>query len=206
MDQKDFTVSFGYFYGDEVQKFQFYMIPKLLFTNEHFKPISTDSKVLYGMMLDRTRMSAKNKWTDKQSRVYIFYPVKEIMEDLGVCNTTVTKMLKELEAIGLIERKKQGLNKADMIFVKNFADIEKVNFRKPNNSISKDEECQSFDTVNSQSQEMGKVNTNNNYVRNNEIRENKSIRSKGKGGFFDFNERNYSPGFFRELEAMCCGS
>ena len=46
------------------------------------------------MMLDRTRMSAKNKWTDGQSRVYIFYPLKEIMQDLGVCNTTVTKMLK----------------------------------------------------------------------------------------------------------------
>ncbi len=206
MEQKEFTVSFGYFYGDEVQKFQFYMIPKLLFTNEHFKSISTDSKVLYGMMLDRTRMSAKNKWTDSQSRVYIFYPVKEIMEDLGVCNTTVTKMLKELETIGLIERKKQGLNRADMIFVKNFAGIEKVNARRLNNPILGDEEYQSLDTVKSQSPEMGKLNTNNKYVSDNEVRENKSIKSKGKGGFFNCGDRNYSPEFFRELEAMCCGS
>ena len=204
MDQNDIGITFGYFYGDEVHKYHFYTIPKLMFTNSYFKKISIDAKVLYGMMMDRTRLSRKNNWFDKEGRVYIFYPVKAIMEDIGVCNTTVTKMLKELEGIGLIERKKQGLNRADIIFVKNFADIEKINPRELTISISGSGDIQSLDTSIIQSQVVEKVNTNNNYINNTELNNNKSIRSKGRGGFFSFSEREYSPEFYNRLEALCC--
>lgn len=46
-------INFNYFYGDEADMFNFYRIPKLLFTNDYFKELSTEAKVLYGLMLDR---------------------------------------------------------------------------------------------------------------------------------------------------------
>ena len=88
---------FDYYYGQESEQFSFYRIPKVLFEAESVKGISTDAKVLYGLMLDRMQLSAKNKWHDEYGRVYIYYSVKQIMEALSVSNKTVTKILHELE-------------------------------------------------------------------------------------------------------------
>ena len=71
--------SFPYYHGCEGEQFCFYRIPKLLMTSEHFRRLSTDAKVLYGLMLDRMSLSMKNHWLDDQGRVYIFFPVEEVM-------------------------------------------------------------------------------------------------------------------------------
>ena len=63
---------FSYYYGYEAEQFSFYRIPKLLVTDERFRSISTDAKLLYGLMLDRMSLSIKNGWTDDLGRVYIF--------------------------------------------------------------------------------------------------------------------------------------
>lgn len=110
-----------YYYGQEAEQFSFYRIPKALFTNPVFGNLSTDAKLLYGLFLDRMGLSMKNHWMDGQGRVFIYYTVENIMRDLGCGNQKVTKLLAELEKKhGLIERKKQGLGKPDMIYVKNF--------------------------------------------------------------------------------------
>lgn len=112
-----------YFYGSESEQFSFYRIPKALFKDETFKGLSTDAKLLYGLMLDRMGLSVKNKWFDTENKVYIIYTLQEVMSDLDCADQKATKLLRELDTdkgIGLIERKRQGLGKPDIIYVKNF--------------------------------------------------------------------------------------
>lgn len=67
-------------------------------------------------------LSAKNGWLDGQGRVYIIFPVQEVMDALGCADNKATKLFRELEKFGLIERTRRGLGKPNLIYVKNFAD------------------------------------------------------------------------------------
>lgn len=84
--------------------------------------LNTDAKTLYSILLDRMGLSAKNGWLDGQGRVYIIFPVQEVMDALGCADNKATKLFRELEKFGLIERKRRGLGKPNLIYVKNFAD------------------------------------------------------------------------------------
>ncbi len=96
-------------------------MPKVLFTSERFKDLSTESKTLYGIMLDRVSLSVKHNWIDEGGRVYIIYTIEQIMTDLSCGNKKAGQLLDELERkAGLIERKRQGLGKPNLIYVKNF--------------------------------------------------------------------------------------
>ena len=112
---------FDYFYGAQAEQFSFYRVPKVLFTREQFKQLSAEAKILYGIMLDKLNLSVKNKWVDEKGRVYIIYTIEQIMADMNCADQKATKLLDELEKkCGLIERKRQGLGKPNLIFVKNF--------------------------------------------------------------------------------------
>lgn len=120
------TINFDYYYGIEAEQFSFYRIPRLLIKDERFKGLSSDAKLLYGLMLDRMSLSMKNGWLDDENRAYIIYTVDAIMEDLGCSKPTCTKIMRELDSdngIGLIEKKRRGLGKPDIIYVKNFASV-----------------------------------------------------------------------------------
>lgn len=112
---------FDYFYGAQAEQFSFYRVPKVLFTKEQFKQLSAEAKILYGIMLDKLDLSVKNKWVDEKGRVYIIYTIEQIMADMNCADQKASKLLDELEKkCGLIERKRQGLGKPNLIFVKNF--------------------------------------------------------------------------------------
>lgn len=114
-------MEFDYFYGQQAEQFSFYRIPKALFTDKQFSDLSPEAKVLYGILLDRMNLSAKNGWIDDAGRVYIIFTLDEIMQSLACADQKATKMMKELEnKAGLIERKRQGLGKPNLIYVKNF--------------------------------------------------------------------------------------
>jgi len=92
-------------------------------TEPHFKKLSSDAKILYGLMLDRMSLSMKNEWIDKNNRVYIFFTLEDVQDHLNCSHTTGVKFLAELDVttgIGLIERVKQGQGKPTRIYVKNF--------------------------------------------------------------------------------------
>jgi len=130
-----------YFYGQESEQFSFYRIPKALFSNPAFDDLSTDAKLLYGLLLDRMGLSVKNHWMDEQGRVFIYYTVESIMRDLHCANQKAAKLLAELEKKhGLIERKKQGLGKPDIIYVKNFVGVcmQQSHVQKCENHMSED--------------------------------------------------------------------
>ena len=110
----------NYFYGPQAEQFAFYRIPKVLFTDPAFRGISTDAKVLYGLLLDRMSLSARNDWLDDAGRVYIIFTVEEVMDALCCADNKATRLLRELEGVELIERKRRGLGKPSLIYVKNF--------------------------------------------------------------------------------------
>ena len=115
-------MQYEYFYGAQDEQFSFYRIPKALFTEPNFRELSTDAKVLYGILLDRMSLSLKNQWLDAQNKVYIIFTVEEIMDALNCANQKATRLMVELEKqAGLIERKRQGLGRPNLIYVKNFA-------------------------------------------------------------------------------------
>lgn len=114
---------FDYYYGLESEQYNFFRIPKLLFTDKRFRHVSSDAKILYGIMLDRMNLSRKNGWIDDKNRVYIIFSINEIMETLGCAEQKAVKLLAELDlqkGIGLIEKKRQGQGKPSLIYVKNF--------------------------------------------------------------------------------------
>lgn len=123
-----------YFYGSQSESFSFFRIPRELIKGERFKKLSTDAKLLYGLLLDRMSLSAKNGWYDEMGRVYIYYTVDEIKEDMGCACGKACKLLAELDnekGIGLIERVKQGQGKPDKIFVKQFIEMPQDNSAYP---------------------------------------------------------------------------
>ena len=114
-----------YFYGVQSGQFSFIRIPTLLFTDDQYKYVSADAKILYGILLARMDLSAKNGWIDDQGRAYIICTLSEIMEKLNCADNKATKLMNELEdKCGLIERKRQGLGKPNLIYVKNFLPVD----------------------------------------------------------------------------------
>ena len=152
-----------YYYGIEAEQFSFYRVPRLLIKDERFKKLSSDAKLLYGLMLDRMSLSMKNEWFDDENRAYIIYTIDSIMEDLGCAKEKAVKVLAELDSvkgIGLVEKVRRGLGKPDIIYVKNFAtiseeqaekmpqntdkstEVQNLNFKKSNNDTSRSSEIE----------------------------------------------------------------
>ena len=118
-----YDVAFDYFHGYESEQFAFYRIPKVLLTDDYFKDLSSDAKVLYGLMLDRMSLSIKNNWIDEEDRVYIIFTLEQVMQYMNCGKDKGVKILAELDTgkgIGLIERVKRGLGKPAIIYVKSF--------------------------------------------------------------------------------------
>lgn len=116
-------IQFDYYRGMEAEQYSFYRVPKILFTAECFKELSCEAKILYGLLLDRMSLSVKNHWLDEEERVYIIFTVEEIAELLNCGTQKAVKLLKELDSekgIGLIEKKRLGLGRPNVIYVKNF--------------------------------------------------------------------------------------
>ena len=114
-------MTLDYFYGQTGELFSFYRIPKALFQEPRFQSLSTDAKILYGILLDRMSLSVKNGWLDKQNRVFILFTIEDVKRALCCADNKATKLLRELEKFGLIERKRRGLGKPSLVYVKNFS-------------------------------------------------------------------------------------
>lgn len=140
------SITFNYFYGKEADQFNFIRIPKLLFTDKIFAGISNDAKVLYALMLDRMTLSRQNNWFDNENRVYIIFTIEEAAETMNCGNDKIIKLFKELDdnnGIGLITRKRRGLGKPSIIYVRNF--------------VLNDEAANKSDNHNERHQDIGKA-------------------------------------------------
>ncbi|MCO4327841.1 replication initiator protein A [Staphylococcus agnetis] len=108
----------NYFTIQENYKERFYQIPKVFFTNEQYKKLSNDTKIAYGILRDRVELSIKNNWVDDLGNIYFIYTVKHLEIILNCGNKKVIKIKNELEEAGLLEQKRLGLNKPNMLYLK----------------------------------------------------------------------------------------
>lgn len=175
-------ITFSYFYGQEADMLSFYRIPKLLFTNDYFRELSTDAKVLYGLMLDRMSLSIKNKWFDAEKRAYIYFSVEDTMEMLNCKKNKALDIFKALEDFSLIERKRQGQGKPAIIYVKSFMEQVPEQMQRLENQTSEQEknisevgkinllglEKQTSGGWKNKPLEVGKTNPNNTDINNTE--------------------------------------
>ena len=114
-------MTLDYFYGQAGELFSFFRIPKALFQEQRFQDLSTDAKTLYGILLDRMNLSVKNEWFDKKGRVFIIFTIEDVKRTLRCADNKATRLLRELEKFGLIERKRRGQGKPCLVYVKNFS-------------------------------------------------------------------------------------
>lgn len=172
MDKK---MNFKYFYGTEADQFSFYRIPKALFTNDCFKDLSSDAKILYGLMLDRMSLSIKNQWFDEENRAYIYFSIEDIMELLNCGRNKAVKSLQELDdekGIGLIEKRRQGFGKVTIIYVKSFIQEECEEQKKEKPKMVKFTNQTSVEKEGTE--EVYNSNSNNTNINNTNLSENKS--------------------------------
>ena len=118
-----------YFYGLEADAYSFIRVPKLLINLPIYKDLTSDDKLLYGILLDRMSLSAKNRWMDDDGRVYIIFTIEDVMEALNCAQHKAVKLMNNLETKAhLIERKRQGQGKPSLIYVKKFVPMSNAQF------------------------------------------------------------------------------
>ena len=101
----------------EIRKHSFLIVPKELFVNKRYKNLSNDAIIAYSLLLDRLSLSEKNKWHDENDNVFLIYTREQLSERLNVSLKTVTNIMRQLAEVELIEEKRQGLNKPNLIYI-----------------------------------------------------------------------------------------
>ncbi len=134
------ALGFEYMNAEEVDRITFYRVPKVLFTDQRFEHLSTDAKLVYGMLLDRSTLSRENGWIDEEGRVYIKFSLKSLQEAMKISEKSATKYFQELENIGIIDRFKQGQGKPAIIYVKTYKPPQNLLVKDRNNYGSRTEE------------------------------------------------------------------
>lgn len=195
----DYKGNFDFFYGKESERLNFITIPKLLLKDGRFKNISSEAKILYGCLLDRNSLSQKNGWVDEQNRVYVIYTIEEMKKDLCCATEKISRVLKELEAIGLIYRKRNGRGKANYIYVMDYMAI----YRKEGFEEFRFPKVKNFDNRKSgisisENQEF-RLSKGNKTESNKNDRSNISRQGASKNSFCKFPQREYD---FEELERI----
>lgn len=142
------NLNLDYFHGSEAEQFSFYRLPKILFTDDRFADVSSEAKILYGLLLDRMGLSVKNGWIDEENRVYIYFKLDDVIDMLKIGKDKGIKLFAELDAekgCGLIKRRRQGLGKPTIIYVMNFVSQSEPE-EQPKSETSKTDELCDFQT------------------------------------------------------------
>lgn len=95
---------------------QFYKMPKWLFDGE-FSKLSNNAKILYTLLADRNELSIANDFVDSEGYIFQYFTRVEAQGILNVSKQTAVNTFKELVCAGLIIDVRQGMNKANMIYL-----------------------------------------------------------------------------------------
>ena len=116
---------------NEVTQHKYYQVPKELYTNPRYKTvINNDAKMLYALLLDRMELSRTNGWIEDDGTIFLIFKREDLADMLGICVTTVWRAIKQLKEVGLIEEKRQGLNRPNLIY------IGKIDYSVPNEEVT----------------------------------------------------------------------
>ena len=152
---------------------KFLMLPALLIYGELYRGLDSGAKIAWTILNDRANLSKKNGWYDEEGNVYFVYTNQELMNLVNVSEPTIVKIKKELISYGLLDQKRMGRGKANLLYIyepvasksdaQNLIEIEDVGntleFQKLKNLSSR--------TENNLVQELKKIKPNN--TKNNNI-------------------------------------
>ena len=113
-------MTFAYYEKDQAEQYSFIRIPKAMMTEDVFAPLSVEAKILYGLLLDKMGAAVKNQWLDEENKAYVIYQITDIMDDMNISKKKAIASLKELEEVGLVEKKLKGLGQPSLLYVKKF--------------------------------------------------------------------------------------
>ena len=148
-----------YYKINETLSNKYYQIPQELFENLLYKEnLNSDSKILYAFLLDRLSLSQKHHWVDEEYRIYLIFTREEVQEKLNLSDKTVTKAFKQLSNVGLVEEKRQGLGKPNLIYVGKiqYEETENIRFQSRKNYDSVEGDITALE-----SEDLRGINTNN---------------------------------------------
>ncbi len=175
---------YDYYSGAESGQFRFLRVPKIFFEDPDYEELGSDEKILYGFLHEQVDMSQKNGWVDEEGRTYVIRTLESIQKILHNCSPDKARAtLKNLIDYGLVEKKRRGQGKPDLIYVKNFitkkseisisekrennvndiSENEKNHFLKPEKPPSKNGKFRILE-----SGKTGAINNNNKYTKEKE--------------------------------------
>ena len=160
-------MKYDYFYGKVEINFCFCKLPKPFFEKDKFINLSSDMKILYSLMLERAYLSAENGWIDEKGRVYIIFTIDDVKKYIGCSDKKAVNLMNDLEKVYfLIERKRQGLGKPNIIYVKNLIKETVDNY--VDKSVKKQFlKCKNYTS------DMSKAQCNNNDINNHDYIDNR---------------------------------
>ena len=80
--------------------------------------LTQTARILYALLLDRSKISRNNGWKNEKGYIYVIYPIMDLAQVLEKSHMTIKKALNELEDAGLLERQKQGFSKPNLLYVR----------------------------------------------------------------------------------------
>ena len=144
----------------------FYQLPKMIIKAKYYHKLRAEAKLMFALFRDRITASLTNvkqgdmRFVDECGDIFIYYSIEELVQDLGWGRDKIIKLKKELIRYGLIDEVRQGVTKANRIYVKNIitdinilnmdfeeakplinavksTEVGKCDFKKSENSISR---------------------------------------------------------------------
>ena len=144
----------------------FYQLPKMIIKAKYYRKLRAEAKLMFALFRDRITASLTNvkqgdmRFVDECGDIFIYYSIEELVQDLGWGRDKIIKLKKELIRYGLIDEVRQGVTKANRIYVKNIitdinilnmdfeeakplinvvksTEVGKCDFKKSENSISR---------------------------------------------------------------------
>ena len=116
----------------------FTRLPNFLFEAPTFTALPNEAKLLYAFILRRTELSRKNGWADEYGRIYLYYPIYEVVELLHCGRQKAVNTLRELQYAGLVEIQKQGCGKHNRIYPKSYEAVPNTDFKKSRSGTPED--------------------------------------------------------------------
>lgn len=165
----------------EVNKHRFYQVPKELFENEFYSDLSSDAKLLYGMLLDRMKLSEKNDWVNDDNEIFLIFSRQSAQDLLNISKPTATKVFKELKHKKLIFEERQGFNRPNIIF------IGKICYKKSKEKPEKSRRLKNLTSrgKNSLPPEVKKFNPNDTDLNDTEINDTENEKGFGQNPNFE---------------------
>ncbi|HFI0468764.1 TPA: replication initiator protein A [Streptococcus suis] len=146
------------FFKKEVEKFQYFQMPKWLFV-EPYCELSLQAKTVYMFLFNRLSLSLKNEWQDDDGQVFVYYSNEKLAgkeDGLGCSIPTVIKAKKELASVGLLKEVRQGLTLSNRIYLMGpnpfSQEVKNFNHRSKNSSIPDDKNLKTSKTEKSKTE------------------------------------------------------